>query len=207
MSDWFNDPFFTNDNRFDDPADLLGGFHNSFRQMHEHMEKMMRSAFSGFGDNFMALGFDGLDDSRNRSSNRGGSRRSADGPRVEEPDDDEPRRVSRRSGGSDDKKPQTFFYSSAYSSTMGPDGIQQIRKKDYNSASGETRYSETRRLGDKSISHHRKIDRDGTVLNHEDRRNVDEHDIDKFDSEWEKRRKDLPDYFSRSSGEKRKALK
>ena len=91
------------------------------------------------------------------------------------------------SGRGGAEKPQSYFYSASMSSYYGPDGVQQSRKKVYDSATGKTEMAEMRKLGDQAVAMKREIDRDGRVTDTVDRKNVDEADVESFRHRWDEK--------------------
>ena len=142
MSDWFNEPFFQDNNnsntRSSMPNDVFGDMNSvfdHFNKMHEQMNKMMKSAFSNsfFDDDFMfpqaSLGYNDsaknqrkpkveeVDDSvsQNYTSHQ---------PRIEEPDSDSDGYMkSKRSSSKSRKYDDDFdFHNSSSSSKKENDG-------------------------------------------------------------------------------------
>ena len=124
MSDWFNDPFFNDDDDF-------GSFHNNiFQQMNKHMQQMdqmmnqmMSHAFGGqslgfdnsHGSHYQGLDYDGNSHSRSHSHARSPhSQQQSSGPIIEEPDDDDNIGSSKPHHSSSNSSNQngTYFYSS-----------------------------------------------------------------------------------------------
>lgn len=97
-----------------------------------------------------------------------------------------------------DSKP--FIYTSSMSSFTGPDGIQQARKKTYDSESGKTRMAEMRRLGDQALAMKREIDRDGKVTDTIDRKNLDEKDVSDFRKRWDTKANQMTLGFRSTTG-------
>ena len=96
------------------------------------------------------------------------------------------------SGKGGAEKPQPYFYSASMSSYYGPDGVQQSRKKVYDSATGKTEMAEMRKLGDQAVAMRREIDRDGRVTDTVDRKNVDEADVESFRHRWDEKARSGP---------------
>jgi hypothetical protein len=63
-------------------------------------------------------------------------------------------------------------------------GFQRIREEMKDGQTGKSIYSETRRIGDQSISLHRETDKDGKVREQENRTNIPDDQIDAFKSKW-----------------------
>jgi hypothetical protein len=196
MAAWYDDPFF-------DPTQAhFPDMNAHFSAMQNRMSDLMNSMFNGFGQNFgfgpFTLGYDdrprpALEDHRRsrpiveEPDYEYPRHRSRSQPIVEEPDDEDPyggrRSYSNGSGGGNGG----FFYSSVMSSYSGPDGVTHAKKKTYNSATGKTQLAEMRKIGDQAVAMKREIDRDGTVRDAMDRKNLREDDMDDFRRRWENR--------------------
>lgn len=211
MNDWFNDPFFGGSGN---PArDIQDHFDQVQRQMDNMMNSMFRG-FGDFGFNDDFFNRPSLQDYSQRSQPHQSHRYSVDdapqveevsdpspyaahtrsAPIVEEPDDDsdgEPQPSNQRTHQSSSRpthaqpsRPQPYFYSSTMTSFTSSNGVQHAQKKTYDSSTGKTEMAELRRLGDQTVAKKREIDRDGHVSDMMDSRNVNEDEIQDFESRW-----------------------
>lgn len=92
---------------------------------------------------------------------------------------------SGKSGRGAGAAPEPYFYSASMSTYYGPGGVQQSRKKVYDSTTGKTEMAEMRRLGDQAVAIKREVDRDGHVTDTVDRKNVAEGEVDSFRRRWD----------------------
>lgn len=111
-----------------------------------------------------------------------------------------PNRTFNDTSNSANRETKPYIYVSAMSSFTGPDGIQQARKKTYDSESGKTRMAEMRRLGDQAIAMKREIDRDGKITDTIDRKNVDEKDVNDFRKRWDTKANQMSLSFRNTTG-------
>lgn len=112
-----------------------------------------------------------------------------------------------RTQSTSNRESKPYIYTSSMSSYTGPDGIQQARKKTYDSDTGKTQMAEMRRLGDQAIAIKREIDRDGKVTDTVDRKNVDEKDVSDFRHRWDTKANQMSLGFRNSTGTRQNALK
>ena len=84
-------------------------------------------------------------------------------------------------------QPQYFGRSSVYSS-HSRSGIEEIREKTYDSRTGETVESQTRRIGDRWCRIDTTIDKDGHSKSKETWHNVADEEMEDFKKEWVSRR-------------------
>jgi hypothetical protein len=219
MDDWFGNPFFQGGS----PA--FGDFHDHFAQIDRHMNDMMSSMFGGFRDANRHLGLDFDQPGGRRHSTVDPNPRSR-GPRVEEVSDhdyghhggssrpiveepDSPSHHDRSSRASADTRPrpragtttEPYIYASAMSYTCGPGGVTHAKKKTYDSGTGRTEMAEMRGLGDQAVAARREIDRNGTVTNQFDRRNVEEADVAAFGERWQREARQQPRLRDARSGD------
>lgn len=209
-----NDPFFRDD--FIDPE-------QHFKRVHQEMNNMMSSMFKAFND--FGIGFD--DDARGKKSlpgpsdhtGRGSKRdppsrrtpsyddytpsssthRSSKQPIIEEPDSDMP---DYSSSSKVEKQKPHIYYSAMATSYNGVDGIQQTKKKVYDSQSGKTQYGEMRRIGDQALAYKREVGPDGKVSESEERKGIKtDQEATSFRSRWDSEAsKKLPTFSDFSLG-------
>ena len=219
MSDWYNDPFFTNSPKAG--PDMFKQMHEEFQQIDKQMNNIMQAAFSTLGLGFEdaekhARGQNALGYSQRRSSPRveeldsttksnSTYDRSSKQPKIEEPSTMSSTGLRSQSGrqdtfGTSDKNtPSTtgkdakpYMYCSYQSGYYNSDGTQHLRRKDFDST-GKTHMGEMRKLGDQSIYYDRKIDTDGKPVDSVQKHGIADNEVDSFNKKWEERKKN--DYF------------
>ena len=90
-----------------------------------------------------------------------------------------------------EKKDEDYQYSSETKSSYS-NGVSHTKTRTTDSRTGKTNYIETRRIGDKSVTMKREIDKDGKQTNTHSLQNVKEEELDQFNHEWETKKKSVP---------------
>ena len=223
MSDWFNDPFFT-----DTPQpgpDMFKDMHESFRQIDRQMNNLMQAAFSTLG-----IGFEESDRRKGQQGKLGYSQRRTP-PKVEELDSTRDYQKASKQPRIEEPSTQTFHNTGSrrnYNSTetMSPATRTRNTERDFSSSqpkdqkpymycsvqsgyynsdgtqhlrrkdfdsTGKTHMGEMRKLGDQSIYYDRKIDTDGKPVDSMQKHGIADNEVDSFNKKWEERKKN--DYF------------
>ena len=85
----------------------------------------------------------------------------------------------------EEEEPQ--FYSFNSSMYTGSDGIQHLYREEVDSKTGKKKVTETRRIGNKSMTLQTVTDKDGHVEEHETKKNIKDDEVEEFKKEWIKR--------------------
>jgi hypothetical protein len=180
---FFDDDFY---NTTDNIDDFSRNIFNSFEQHTRMMNQFLSNAFGG--NHSIEDQSEGRRQGSGRSSEGNQSRssgqtnqgrssnqaRSSNQPRVQEPDDEQ-------------HQPQGYFYSSTTTTYSDGSGVFHARRKVQDNAHG-TRFTETRRIGDKSVTWNRDVDKEGRTYDTETRHNIQDNEVGSFAAEWERRR-------------------
>lgn len=100
---------------------------------------------------------------------------------------EETKAVAPKEEKKEEEKPQIWSYSKVFSS-HAHGGVEEVREKTYDSRTGETNESQTRRIGDRWCRVDTKTGKDGHSLSKETWHNVADNETDGFKEEWVKRR-------------------
>jgi hypothetical protein len=105
---------------------------------------------------------------------------------------DEPSTINKSPAETKEKDPEenkSYYYSSTTASYSDGTGLTHTKRKVRDNVHG-TQFTETRKIGDKSITRNRETDLQGKVEETETRYNITaEDEIEAFEKEWENRRK------------------
>ena len=165
MFDWFDEPLVYY-RRF--PSMRSGVFDYMSRWM-DSVDRAMEREFGEFFDPFFTT----------RAS-------------IEHKDDDKKeenknKEDEQKEENKENEEPQYYCLSSSMYS--GSDGAQHIYREEVDSKTGQHKTIETKRIGDKSLTTQRVTNKDGTVDEHETRKNIkNDEEAESFKKDWESRK-------------------
>jgi predicted dithiol-disulfide oxidoreductase (DUF899 family) len=169
MSNSFQeDPFF-NDNSNDQFEDyIFDEFNNHIQKMDAHFNNLCNSVFQTKST---------IENKRLKQKNNSRKMNNDSNQNINSS-------VSRQTNSQTPQ--QNYFYSSRFSSYSDSNGITHMKSKVSDNING-TKMTETRGIGNQSITWKRKISKEGCVEDKETKNKIEENEKDKFVHEWEEK--------------------
>jgi hypothetical protein len=187
MSNRFsNDPFFNEDHYDPFSNDIFGEFDRHMQKMNNFMNHMSNSDF----DANPAIDYHTQQQKRRSSTvdePSEQSKTSKKGPIVEESDDQRQPSNRTRNQTQTPIPQQGYCYSSSMTSYSDGNGVVHTKSRISDNVHG-TRFTETRKIGDRSVTWKRDIDKDGQVQDTETRHNIYDEDVEQFSRDWDQRK-------------------
>lgn len=168
MLNWFDEPI-TNYRRF---APMRSGVFDYMSRWMDSVDREMEREFGDFFDPFFSRPRARVSEEVEEEHEK--PKKQKKQPIVEEEEENE-----------EEGEPQYYTCSSSMYTTS--DGVQHIYREEQDSKSGKKKIIETRRIGNKSITHHKVTEKDGSVTEHESRHNIKPDEVDEFNKQWSSR--------------------
>jgi hypothetical protein len=171
---FFNDDFFNNNFYHQSVGHFFDEFNNRFQQMNNYFDKLFNSAFQ------IKPAIEDQKAKQSSNSKEAGDHSSKNTNESNSKQIDSPTKPNI----TETQAPQQeYFYSSRFSSYSDSSGIGHTKCKVSDNIHG-TQMTETRRIGDRSITWKRVIGKEGSIKDKETRHNIGENEKDKFAQEW-----------------------
>ena len=169
MFDWFDEPVVYY-RRF---VPMRSGVFDYMSRWMDSVDRAMEREFGSFYDPFFTRRAAPIDHSDNKQETK------KDAKEETKKDTKEDAKEEKK----EEAEPQYYSFSS--SMYTGSDGVQHIYREETDSKTGQKKFIETRRIGDKSMTLQRVTNKDGTVEEHETRKNIkDDAEAEQFKKDW-----------------------
>lgn len=176
MFDWFDEPIVYY-RRF---APMRSGIFDYMARWMDSVDRAMEREFGDFYDTFYTPQ---ITHENKKNDVKEAKEEKKEDPKKEEPkkEEEKPKEDSKEESDSDVDQ----YYSVRTSMYSGADGVQHIYREEHDSRSGQSKVTETRRIGNKSMTLHRVTHKDGKVDEHETRKNIKDDEVEAFKKDWE----------------------
>lgn len=176
MFDWFDEPIVYY-RRF---APMRSGIFDYMARWMDSVDRAMEREFGDFYDTFYTPQIAHEDKKKEaKEAEKPKEEKKEEPKKVEE----KPKEESKENSDSDIDQ----YYSVSTSMYSGADGVQHIYREEHDSRSGQSKVTETRRIGNKSMTLHRVTHKDGKIDEHETRKNIKDDEVEAFKKDWETR--------------------